>query len=101
MPQASAMLFKIKNCLNANDKILLSVLSKVRFAEDLVTLTVEDPPEFADELKAYRRSDVARMRADQQRFRDRIGRVDKQISHVFKTSHRDKVFQKMNNVDGS
>ena len=72
---------------------------QVKFAECLVSLTVEDSIDVAQELLAYRKSDVASHLADKQRFMDRICRVGKVISHVFKTSHRNKVWKRINNCN--
>ena len=62
---------------------------------------MEDSLEYAEELLAYRKSDIGRILADKQRFMDRIRFVGEKISHVFKTEHRYKVWNKLyskNNV---
>lgn len=75
------------------------IATQVRFADCLVSLTVEDSIEEAQELYAYRKSDVASHLADKQRFNDRICRVGQQISHVFKPAHRYKVWERINNCN--
>jgi len=84
---------------NLSHSYKVKIATKVKFAECLVSLTVEDSIDVAQELLAYRKSDVASHLADKQRFMDRICRVGKNISPVFKTSHRNKVWKRINNCN--